>query len=192
RGDDEWPAQAGAAGPTPVALIRPLLDLPKSRLIATLRAANMSFADDPSNRDPRFARTRLRAVLPALADEGLDARRLALLARRMRRAGAVIELAVAAAAAALAPGGSWPPRGPIVFDAETFARLPAEVGLRLLGRAVTAAGDEGPVRLGKLESLAESPPAAIAAPLRVPPPPARPPIPLHPPPPAPPHPPPPP
>jgi len=126
----------------------------------------MSFADDPSNRDPRFARTRLRAVLPALADEGLDARRLALLARRMRRAEAVIELAVAAAAAALAPGGSWTPRGPIVFDAEAFARLPAEVGLRLLGRAVTAAGDEGPVRLGKLESLAESLAAAMAASVR--------------------------
>jgi tRNA(Ile)-lysidine synthase len=38
-------------------------------------------------------------------------------------------------------------------DAEGFARLPAEVALRLLGRAVARVGDEGPVRLGKLETL---------------------------------------
>jgi tRNA(Ile)-lysidine synthase len=31
--------------------------------------------------------------------------------------------------------------------------LPAEVALRLLGRAVTIAGNEGPVELAKLEAL---------------------------------------
>ena len=31
--------------------------------------------------------------------------------------------------------------------------MPAEIGLRLLGRAVAAAGNEGPVELGKLEAL---------------------------------------
>ena len=73
---------------TGVFLVRPLLDLPKSRLVATLRAAGIAAADDPSNRDPRFARTRLRAVMPALAREGLAASRFALLARRLRRADA--------------------------------------------------------------------------------------------------------
>ena len=55
-------------------LVRPLLDIPKARLIATLRAAKIPFADDPSNRDPRFTRARLRGLMPALAHEGLDAR----------------------------------------------------------------------------------------------------------------------
>ena len=32
-------------------------------------------------------------------------------------------------------------------------RLPAEIALRLLGRAVTRTGDEGPVELAKLEAL---------------------------------------
>jgi tRNA(Ile)-lysidine synthase len=133
-------------------LVRPLLDLPKARLIATLAAIGMSFADDPSNRDPRFTRPRLRALLPTLASEGLDARRFAQLARRLRRADAALEFAVDAAAAAVSDG-SWADRGPIVFDAERFVRLPAEVALRLLGRAIAQAGDEGPVQLGKLEAL---------------------------------------
>ncbi len=42
-------------------------------------------------------------------------------------------------------------RGPIVFATARFADLPAEVALRLLGRAIAHAGDEGPVELGKLE-----------------------------------------
>src|SRR5437764_101909 len=63
-----------------VTLIRPLLDIPKARLLATLKAAKISFIEDPSNRDPRFARTRLRQLVPALAGEGLDAARLAVLA----------------------------------------------------------------------------------------------------------------
>jgi len=136
-------------------LVRPLLDVPKARLVATLRAAKVPFADDPSNRDPRFTRPRLRALAPALAAEGLDARRFALLARRVRRAEAAIEFAVAAAAAALS-AGAWSERGPIVLEAEGFATLPAEVALRLLGRAIARVGDEGPVQLGKLESLAEA------------------------------------
>lgn len=75
-------------------LVRPFLDVPKARLIATLRAANIPYAEDPSNRDPRFARVRLRAALPELAAEGLTPARLALLAKRVRRADAAIEAAV--------------------------------------------------------------------------------------------------
>ena len=146
------------AAPLPVGgevvLARPLLEIPKARLIATLRRARIEFADDPSNRDPRFTRARLREVMGALAREGLDARRLSLLARRLRRAEVAIEAAVDAAMAALSQA-PWPQRGPILFDAERFNRLPAEVALRLLGRAIARAGDEGPIQLGKLETLYE-------------------------------------
>ena len=151
-------ADAAARAGAPAAsafLVRPFLDIAKARLIATARAANVAWADDPSNRDPRFTRARLRALMPALAGEGLDARRLALLARRARRAEGAIEVAVDAAAAALSDG-VWSARGPIAFTADGFARLPAEIALRLLGRAITWVGDEGPVELAKLESLAEA------------------------------------
>jgi tRNA(Ile)-lysidine synthase len=134
-----------------IMLVRPLLDLPKARLIATLAAMGITFVDDPSNRDPRFTRPRLRMLMPALADEGLDARRLALLARRMRRAEATIETAVDAAVEVVSEG--WSGRGPITIDAEKLGALPAEVSLRVLGRAIHHLGDEGPLKLGKLETL---------------------------------------
>jgi len=130
-------------------LVRPLLDIPKSRLVATLRAQKIDYADDPSNRDPRFTRVRLRGLMEVLAHEGLDARRLTQLARRFKRAEAAIEQAVDRAATELAA----PANGSIVIDARAFAELPAEIALRLLGRAVARTGDEGPVELGKLEAL---------------------------------------
>jgi tRNA(Ile)-lysidine synthase len=138
-----------------VTLVRPLLAVPKARLIATLDRAAIGFADDPSNRDPRFTRVRLRALMPALAREGLTARRLELLARRLRRAEAAIEEAVDRAVEAL-PEAPLSDRGAIAVDAGRFACLPAEVALRLLGRAIARVGDEGPVQLGKLEALYEA------------------------------------
>jgi tRNA(Ile)-lysidine synthase len=135
-------------------LVRPLLHVSKARLIATLKAAKIDYSEDPSNQDPRFTRARLRTLMPVLAREGLDARGLARLALRLRRAEATVAIAVDAARAALAPP-PWRQHEPIVFETSRFARLPAEVGLRLLGEAVTHTGNEGPVELAKLEELYE-------------------------------------
>ena len=135
-----------------ISLVRPLLDVPKARLLATLRQARIGFADDPSNRDPRFTRARLRAAMPALEGEGLTAQRLAQLARRLRRAEAALAAMAGDAFAELAPG-PWAEAGPIEFPAESYAKLPAEIGLRVLGRAIAIVGNEGPVELGKLEAL---------------------------------------
>ena len=138
-----------------IVLVRPLLAVPKTRLIATVRTAGIGYAEDPSNTDPHFTRARLRALMPALAREGLNARSLSRLAARMRRAEYAIEFAVGAARAALAPE-PWPRHGPIIFDGARFLDLPAEVGLRLLGRAIAHCGDEGSIELGKLEALHEA------------------------------------
>jgi tRNA(Ile)-lysidine synthase len=133
-------------------LLRPLLHVPKARLVATLQAARIGYNEDPSNLDPRFTRSRLRALMPHLAREGLTAHGLSRFAARMRRADATIEFAVAAARDALAPE-PWPERGPVKLDTARFATLPAEVAMRLLGRAIAQTGSEGPVELAKLESL---------------------------------------
>jgi tRNA(Ile)-lysidine synthase len=149
---------AGASGAAPLWLVRPLLELPKARLIATLEAGRIPFCDDPSNIDPRFTRARLRQLMPVLAGEGLDAKRLALLARRLRRAEAAIELAVGIAAGAVS-NAAWTEGAPILLDAEKFIRLPAEVALRVLGRAivhVVHVAGELPLRLGRLEALYET------------------------------------
>jgi tRNA(Ile)-lysidine synthase len=138
-----------------IELVRPLLDIPKARLIATLEHAGIGFAEDASNRDPRFTRTRLREAMPALAQAGVDARALARFARRLRRADRALEAAVDSARAAVLES-PWSQRGPIILDAEKFLRLPEEVALRLLGRAIACVGNEGPVELGKLETLYEA------------------------------------
>lgn len=146
------PHDMSAGDDAGIALVRPLLRVSKDRLSATLKAARLPFSDDPTNRDLRFTRPRLRLLMPMLAHEGLDARGLARFATRMRRAETAIEFAVDAARQALAPA-PWPDRKAIVFETTLFAALPAEVALRLLGRAVAHAGNEGPVELGKLETL---------------------------------------
>ncbi len=145
-----------------VVLVRPLLAIPKARLIATLARAGIAYADDASNRDPRFTRARWREVMPALAREGLDAPRLALLARRLARAENALECAVDAAAADVSMrtlrDRTKDDRNAavIVLDAQKFFALPAEIALRLLGRAIVQAGDAAALRLGKLEALLEA------------------------------------
>jgi tRNA(Ile)-lysidine synthase len=131
-------------------LVRPFLEISKARLIATLHAAQIPYADDPSNRDPRFTRARLRLLMQTLAKEGLDAVRLGRLAQRIRRADGAIESAVDRTAKDLfveMPGAA------IAVEARRFLDLPSEIALRLLGRALAKVGDEGPVELGKLEAL---------------------------------------
>jgi tRNA(Ile)-lysidine synthase len=86
-----------------------------------------------------------------LATEGLDAARLARLAKRAARAEAAFEAAVTAAARACLTHSTK--SRTIVLARDRFAALPAEVALRLLGRAIAAIGDEGPVELAKLEAL---------------------------------------
>ncbi len=44
-------------------LIRPLLGVPPGRLRATLRATGISWAEDPSNRNPAATRTRMRTLI---------------------------------------------------------------------------------------------------------------------------------
>jgi tRNA(Ile)-lysidine synthase len=133
-----------------IKLVRPLLDVPKMRLVATLRAAKIPFADDPSNRDPRFTRTRLRGLAEQLAREGLDSRRLALLAQRLKRADQAIEAVVERAEIELTQLSR---DGMLHIDAAAYGGLPTEIGLRLLGRVLSRLGHEGPVELGKLEVL---------------------------------------
>ena len=135
-----------------VALIRPLLEIPKARLLATLDVAEIPYVDDPSNTDPRFARARIRQLAPALAREGLDASRLAALARRLGRAEQALARATEEALEDLSRKGSTDGRE-MVIDRRTFTQLPAEIALRVLGRAVGRTGQERPIELGKLERL---------------------------------------
>jgi tRNA(Ile)-lysidine synthase len=149
----------GADGSDNVVLVRPLLDVPKARLIVTLGEAGIAYAEDPSNADPRFTRARLRQLMPALAEEGLTSRCLVRLARRVRRSEAAHETVVDWAAARLGVGAD---SQKVVVNSVDWRAFPDEIALRLLGRAIGAIGTEGPVEFGKLEALHEALNAAVA------------------------------
>lgn len=132
-------------------LVRPLLGMRKAELVEVCRRAGVPFAQDPSNHNPRFARTRLRAMLPLLEAEGLDAPRFARLAARLARADAALEAATDAAArdVCLSAAGTM---APAQLRRARLTALPEEISLRLLGRAIESLA-ESPVELGKLEAL---------------------------------------
>ncbi|MCA1400250.1 tRNA lysidine(34) synthetase TilS [Bradyrhizobium sp. BRP56] len=134
-----------------VLLTRPLLDISKAQLIATLQKARIGFADDPTNRDRSFTRPRLRALMPMLAAEGGDARNLARLAARIARANAALEVLVDGAEHYLALKSE--DNSGTGFDAALFAVMPEEIRVRLLKRAIDRVGHEGPAELGKVETL---------------------------------------
>lgn len=133
-----------------VTLLRPLLGIGKSRLIATLRRAGIGYAEDPTNRDPHYTRARLRALMPQLAAEGADARSFARLAARLARADAALEVMTDGAARYLASRHTGGRPG---IEAAAFAALAEEIRVRLLIRAIAAVGHEGPAELGKVETL---------------------------------------
>lgn len=78
-------------------LVRPLLALPKRRLLATIAARGIAYAEDPTNTDPAYERPRIRT---ALAASGLAASALARTAARMHSAKEVIGYAKRALATA--------------------------------------------------------------------------------------------
>jgi tRNA(Ile)-lysidine synthase len=147
-----WMDGIPVAGARPAHVVRPLLGFPKARLIATLKAAKVPYVIDPSNADPRFTRPRLRALMPLLAREGLTAERFGRLARRAERVEEALFAALNDAQMALCPG-LWTEGDPLSADAEAFVDLPEEIGLRLLGRMIAFAGQQGGAELAQLEAL---------------------------------------
>lgn len=132
-------------------IARPLLDVPKARLLATLDKARVSYALDPTNTNAKYTRPRLRALMPLLAAEGCDARNLTRLAARLGRANAALELMADGAERFLAnrDRGSLQPG----LDFDAFIQLPEEVRVRVLLRAIGRVATEGVPELGKVEVL---------------------------------------
>ena len=82
-----------APGNPAIALLRPLLGWRKDELAAVVARTGWPCTDDPSNRDPRFDRARLRA---ALASAGwFDPARIAASAGHLRDAAEALDWAIA-------------------------------------------------------------------------------------------------
>ncbi len=146
-----------------VPLARPLLGVAKARLVATCAARGLAFASDPSNEDPRFSRVRWRKLMPLLAEEGLTAARLGLLASRLARAGQALEQR----AASLLPALSTRGEDGLRLDFAGLCREPDEIVIRVLARALAAAQPAetvpGELRLERLEACALALAASVRA-----------------------------
>ena len=129
-------------------IARPLIGLKKRDLIAFANARGAPFIDDPSNTDPRFARTRLRSLLIRLGEEGLDAQALDRLARRARETEEALANLTAEVEAQVGSEGA--------IDARALFAAPVAVAHRILARRIAEAGGREASRIGleKIETLA--------------------------------------
>ena len=136
-----------------IRVLRPCLSLPRDRLRAVLLKYKIASAEDPSNDDKGYARVRLRALLPALASEGLNAAALSGTARRMAGARAGLE---ADTAGFLGANAALFPEGYARFDRAAFSAADPEIARRvLIALLTTISGNIYPPRHASLETLCE-------------------------------------
>jgi tRNA(Ile)-lysidine synthase len=154
-------ATRGPADQYALTLARPLLDVTKARLRATLEARGVVWIEDPSNQSPAFERPRVRAARAQLESLGLTTDMLALSARRLGRARAALEAW---------ESDFWSTNvcadacGFIRIDAPALRRAPLEIAVRVLSQAIAlAGGTDEPVPMAKLEPIAEDVSARPAA-----------------------------
>ncbi len=134
-----------------IVLARPFLAVPRARLAATAAAAGLTPAVDAMNSDPRFARARMRAVLPLLAAEGLAPARLAATARRLADAADALD---ATASDVIAAAVTVDDLAVARLDAARFRAAPAAVQARVVVRLLMAiGGGDYPPRAERLAAL---------------------------------------
>jgi tRNA(Ile)-lysidine synthase len=137
----------GLAGIPPVRgrLIRPLLESRHRDAVATLAAAGLPWLEDPSNRDLRFFRNRVRhALMPGLveASGGDVVAQLGRLARRAREAIDALDGVAATELARIAREDE----GALVLPRSALAALPRPIAAEVLRVAAARLGSRAPLR----------------------------------------------
>lgn len=116
-------------------LLRPLLGIGRTRLRATLRARSQDWIEDPSNRDERFARIRVRRALALCGGDPVP--KIAAAAAELGRFRAGRERAIAAA---LARAVRLYPEGYAKLDSAALAAAAPEIGWRVLAAVLATVG----------------------------------------------------
>lgn len=138
-GVDGLAAMAAVTPRRHIRILRPLLDAPRARLGATCIAMGQASVDDPSNRNPVFARVKLRQGWGVLDAGGLSADRLAQTAQHLGRARAALEDDTAALLARVA---RYHEAGFARLDSQGLLRASPEIGLRALVRVLQLVGGQ--------------------------------------------------
>ncbi|HXC55986.1 MAG TPA: tRNA lysidine(34) synthetase TilS [Rhizomicrobium sp.] len=131
-------------------VVRPLLSLPREALRAHLVAGKRAWLEDPMNDEARFARVRLRQLLPALEEAGLTRARIAGAAAHLARAREALDTVTAAVLARVARRRA---EG-VHVDVAALVSAPREVALRALAELLmTVSGQAYRPRFERLERL---------------------------------------
>ncbi len=139
------------AGPFGLRLLRPFLGVPKARLESSLRERGLSWCEDPSNRNRRYKRSRLRRILELLAEEGLTADRIARTSGHMRRAREALE---ETAQDLVGRHVVEHPAGPLKVSREVFRGIAPDLRMRFLCRLIEHVTAQRPrPRFEKLRTL---------------------------------------
>ena len=140
-------------GADPIDLVRPLLDVPKVRLEATLKAVGVRWIEDPTNSDLAYERPRIRSTAGDRAELGLRDEALALAAHRLARADEALDDATQALNRAIV---RQEPGSIASIDREGFAAAPCELQVRLLSLLLSAYGGcSPPAQLREVEALVD-------------------------------------
>ena len=153
----------GLAGIPPVRgrIIRPLIDLHRAALEAELERAALSWVEDPTNRDPKFLRNRIRhELLPLLADSyspGI-ASTLTRVSALARDTVAALDRAAEIELERLGTFGA----GDVTLPLGPLRTLPRQVAAEVLRQAAGRLGSRAPLRAwshrGLKRALAVPPP----------------------------------
>lgn len=148
----------GLAGMKPVQpfgggfLVRPLLGMSKADLIVLCDDNKIPYVMDPTNQNEKYLRPRLRASREVLEEEGLSSKRLSVTAQRLARAQSALSQMADEEFGKTLRGEEG---GGFVFDTDYLRRLPEEIAIRIVLKAMDAIhpeGDYGP-RMEKVENL---------------------------------------
>jgi tRNA(Ile)-lysidine synthase len=134
----------------PIIIGRPLLALRKQDLITYCQSHSIDCCEDPSNTNLRFARSRMRNILPEMEKEGLGAKEWARFGRRIRRADNALTIATERAGARLVTGT---PGTGLEVDFAGLNREPEEIALRVLIATIGQFDPGGQIRLERAENL---------------------------------------
>ncbi len=134
-----------------IVLLRPLLNVTKDQLIATLKSVNWNWFEDQTNEDLKYLRTKIRNLMSDLENVGITVERLAGTAQKMQRVVSALNYSIEVLSKTAIERH---PAGPTKIDVKSILDAPEEISMRLLAKLVCVVGGSKYVpRFEKIENL---------------------------------------
>ena len=136
-------------------ILRPLLSTSRDDLKKYLNEKRQDWIEDPSNIDERYARVRMRSLMPILENEGLTIDRIIKTTKRMDEARKVMEVLVETLY--IEEVKKTKDGYGLFFTSKALTRYPQEISLRFLSRCLlNIGGKQYTPRMHSLERLLDN------------------------------------